>query len=382
MGDFMKLINYEFHDTDEANWHFSPIKLDNINLFVGDTATGKSRLLNTIFNLGASAVRKPSELFAGYWNITFIQNKTYYQWELESSKDSEEKVTINKENIWRLLENGDKEPIITRDKDTFKFKESVLPKLSKSETSILLLQDEPEIQPLYKAFTSIKRRRFPQDALMSVMQYSPISSQLYNEVNKEKSIDAIFYSNINLNGVLYLLSEFFPNIYRNICGLYREWFSFISDMTIMDITEIHGSFSTPTKIPVFCIKEKEAPGWIELRELSSGMQKVLLILTDILSFPESGIYMIDEYENSLGPSAIEFLPELLSDLEDNVQKIITSHHPYLIKKIPVKNWYVFHRRGRQVTIRYGEELIEKISASKQDAYIQLINDPFYYGGNE
>ncbi len=107
------------------------------------------------------------------------------------------------------------------------------------------------------------------------------------------------------------------------------------------------------------------------------MQKVLLILTDIYTLPNGSIYLIDEYENSLGVSAIDFFPSFLTDLERDIQFIITSHHPYLINNIPVQNWLVFHRDGSQVQVRYGEENIKAYGESKQTRFLKLLNDPFY-----
>ena len=61
---------------------------------------------------------------------------------------------------------------------------------------------------------------------------------------------------------------------------------------------------------------------------------------------------------------------------------VTSHHPYIINNIPVRNWYVFHRKGNEVTVKHGDELISKYGKSKQEAFIQLLNDCFYIRGIE
>ncbi len=111
------------------------------------------------------------------------------------------------------------------------------------------------------------------------------------------------------------------------------------------------------------------------------MQKVLLIITDILTLPAGSIYIIDEYENSLGVNAIDFLPQFLMDHGESVQFIITTHHPYLINNMPINSWRIFHRVGSVVSIKQGSEFQQKFGVSKQQAFIQLLNDPFY-SGNE
>ena len=117
---------------------------------------------------------------------------------------------------------------------------------------------------------------------------------------------------------------------------------------------------------------------LPLNELSSGMQKVLLIVTDILTLPGDSVYIIDEYENSLGVNAIDFLPSFLIDHAGNNQFFITTHHPYLINNMPIKNWRIFTRQGPNVRIILGEELESRLGKSKQKAFIQLINDPILY----
>ena len=96
---------------------------------------------------------------------------------------------------------------------------------------------------------------------------------------------------------------------------------------------------------------------------------------------KGSVYLIDEYENSLGVNAVNFLPGFLSEFGEDAQFLITSHHPYLINSTPMTNWSVFQRSGSKVKVQAGEELMVKYGPSKQDAFIQLINDPDYSGLN-
>ena len=148
------------------------------------------------------------------------------------------------------------------------------------------------------------------------------------------------------------------------------------------MNEITNRGPLPGVAPALSIKEKNVKKWVMLNDLSTGMQKVLLILTDICTLPPGSIYLIDEYENSLGINAIDFFPDFLLEYETDAQIILTSHHPYIINNINPENWFVFHRKGSEVAIRYGEELTKRIGTSRQKAFIQLINDPFFTEGIE
>jgi hypothetical protein len=54
----------------------------------------------------------------------------------------------------------------------------------------------------------------------------------------------------------------------------------------------------------------------------------------------------------------------------------------LINNIHPENWFVFHRKGPEVIIKHGTELTKSLGKSKQQYFINLINDPFYTEGIE
>lgn len=375
----MRLFSYEYQDTNGPGWKFSPIEFGKINLLVGDSATGKTRVLNTIFNLGRFVASK--EFKSGYWNIKFQHKEQVYRWILESFEKDEDQI-ISQEKLF-LVDNEEKEvPIVLRDKDKFIFMSNELPKLSPDETSISMLKEEKIIRPVFNAFSNIKKRRFFHDALQKVSEYQPIPPKVIDKMESNKDKLKLFNFDLNLNVNLYFLSKYFKNDFNEIRDYFKKIFPFVNEVSILDFSKVFQKIALPGYTPIFCIKEKTSKEWIPISELSSGMQKVLLILTDIYLMPSDSIYIIDEYENSLGLSAIEFLPTFLLDHENDIQFFITSHHPYMINTIPVKDWYVFHRKGTDVKVKFGQELVDKFSKSKQQAFIQLINDPFYVEGVE
>jgi len=138
---------------------------------------------------------------------------------------------------------------------------------------------------------------------------------------------------------------------------YQDTFNFIEKIEMKFSTDID-SLNMAGRYPVLCIQEKSIDKLLRLDELSSGMQKSLLILTDLYSLPKDCIYMIDEYENSLGISAINLLPDVLFSEDLGLQIFATSHHPNIIPKF------------------------QRYNLSKQDKYFQLINDPYYSEGIE
>lgn len=390
----MKILSYECRGFSNTDLSFSKVNLRKRNLIVGVSGSGKTRYINTIFNAGHMAAG--GRIRNGYWDITFEQEEQKYRWLLDVGKDEEEKNIIVREGIWILNGNAETRELVNRNGDMFIYDSKSLPKLSRDETSISLLRDEDDIRPLHRGFSSIMRRQFSSDVLKNNAGFASIPVEFLQNIKKEKDKRLLFDANLPLSAKIYILSQYFEDIYKQICSEFRAVFPFVSELKILSFQELHSSIQLEINttdinvkstdignIPVFALKEKNIDKWIPFDQWSSGMQKVLLIITDILLLPtEGGVYLLDEYENSLGVNAIHFLPSFLLDYGDDHQFFITSHHPYLINKIPVSNWFVFHRSGVNVEIEEGIELEKRFDKSRQEFFIQLSNDPLYIEGIE
>ncbi|MGR9086513.1 MAG: hypothetical protein ACU841_05485, partial [Gammaproteobacteria bacterium] len=66
----MKISSFEYHDEKQPGWNYSKILFHAINLFVGETGSGKTRLLNTIFDIGFF-VTQGTVFKEGKWEISF-----------------------------------------------------------------------------------------------------------------------------------------------------------------------------------------------------------------------------------------------------------------------------------------------------------------------
>jgi energy-coupling factor transporter ATP-binding protein EcfA2 len=377
----MRILSYEYKDLEPAKWKFSRIDLGTLNLIVGDSGSGKTRFLNTLFNLGGNVAGKRNHLLLGSWKTRLEQNGRIYRWEVRIGPSPTGGNPLVKKEL--LVDEASPDtPIITRSGRKFLFDGKPLPKLSRENTSIELLQDEDVIRPLYNGFGTILRRDFSKEGLRKYILYE-VAPQDFLE-QKVTQLEQLFRMNLGLNLKLHVLRKNFPEIYERICSRYLDMFPFVEEIDTRDVKNIRLQIEIDSLgvSPVFSIKERQIDHWIPVPELASGMQKALLILTDIYSLPAGAIYLIDEYENSLGVSVIDFLSDGLDELEKDIQVIITSHHPYVINQIPIENWIVFHRDGSEVTARYGKENIEHYGKSKQQQFIQLINDPFFNRGIE
>ena len=368
----MNIISFEYKSNE---WWFHKVCFNKTNLIVGDSGTGKTRLLNTLFNLGVITAR--GEMGGdGEWIVEVEINKDKYKWNISKIREVND-VIIEKEQI---IKNN--EIILNREMENIYINDEKLPKLRRSEISVSILRDDDRFKPLYDGFSTMIRRRFFSDDLETNSATIALNPRFVKKFGENKSLHELYKLDLALNPRLYLLSVYFKEIYNKIRSYFLETFEFIEDVTIRDSSELFDFTLPGGNAPVFCIKEHSIDKLIPLNDLSSGMQKVLLILTDILSLPEESICLIDEYENSLGIGAIDFLPNILFSENINKQLFITSHHPYIINKFPIEDWCITRRKGKEVFFSFGNELVSRYTASKQDKYMQLINDPIYSEGVE
>ena len=200
-----------------------------------------------------------------------------------------------------------------------------------------------------------------------------ITKRFRNALRPNKLPDADIVAAAPPSIKLLILKECAKDRYDDVTRIYKTVFPFIENCDVSSMAALGLLAAGVGDVPVFVIKERNVNALIPIQELSSGMQKVLIILADIVSLDQGYTYLIDEYENSLGVNAIDFLPSFLVDYQEGKQFIITTHHPYLINNMPVKDWRLFQREGSHVTVVNGDELSEKFGKSKQQAFVQLIN---------
>jgi predicted ATP-dependent endonuclease of OLD family len=371
----MKIDKYSYEDIDAGGFKLGEVKFSKMNLLVGYSGSGKTRLLNTIFNLGKVAVN-PESYKTGHWTIEFVIERKNFSWELRIERNKDEEIVVVLEKLKDLSSN---KLIVERTIDLFKYNNIELPKLKKSETSISLLRDEKVIKPIILGFSRILIRSFSHDHKeFGYLDYQPLSTNILKIMEKKYNVfEKLLSSSSSLNILMYALKSHDIKHFNIFRDYYKEIFPNIEDVDVKDISFFNPK-SPNLETPIICIKEKNVDTWIEFNRLSSGMQKVFVLMVDVsLARNSEWIFLIDEYENSLGPKIIDFYYNWIQYVDSPHQFILTSHHPYVINNIPTSNWYVCSRKGSNVEFIYGERLFEISGKSNQTAFTKLLNSPLY-----
>ena len=374
----MKILSYE-SNTGEANLKFYPINFGVNNLIVGASGCGKTRLLNTIFN-GAVMALRSDKFFVGYWKYKFEHKDVRYIWEVRTNNDSSDNQgRFVLETLSTVNDNGDETFIFNRIDDEITFEGKQVPKLTNRQSCIYLFKEEPSIKPVFEGMSSIMRRNFSGSDLADESLFQKLPNSTLKRVEKSKKLFEIFESSLNVSCKLFLLKKVFNKRFLSVKSEFMSIFPFVKEFDIVDGEEF--GVNLTGNVPTIAIKESFNNSWFPISQISSGMKKVILMLVDLQTLPEwGGVYIVDEYENSLGINAINFFPSSLANTDSGSQLIITSHHPYLISNFPVKDWILVYREGENVKNIAGLELEKKFGKSKQNSFTQLINDEYYSEG--
>jgi predicted ATPase len=373
----MRIKKLKFSD---QNFDFDEIEFtETLNLLVGASGSGKTKLLTAIFAIGSMV--SGTRNLSGEWSISYSHRGNDFTWHYKAGTTDGQKVQILEEQLWLDNDPGNPKQIIERNGQVIRFQGERMPKMARDISALRILREEEIVDSAVKGFGLIMRRNFSGEDLADAMKLTAYPYELMAKLSDKKrrnSVRDLYAVGMSLHARLYLLHEFFPKLFQDISTQFRLVFPTCEQLIVASAAK-HLPMPSSLNAPLVLIREKDVATQASIHDISSGMQKVLLIITDIVSGPAEMLYLIDEYENSLGVNAIDFLPGFLLEYGKRRQFMLTSHHPMLINSMPVKDWFVFTRRGRHVTVKFGNELARRYEGTKQDRFIQLLNDPDYTG---
>jgi len=371
----MKIKKVAFWDN-LREWRFEAIYFSNLALLVGVSGVGKTQILKGILNL--QRIANGASLNGLAWDVTFSTvNNVEYRWqgEFETQKlpaiIPNEEDEINKFRIVREDLSREGDVIIERSNNEIKFKGETTPKLSPFQSAVEILNQEEDISPVQHGFNKI----IYSDNSRSVNGILGIPLKVLSILsNNNFDLENVQASDMPIILKLALIARHLPNLFESIKFKFLDIFPQVEDLKIEAVEDNENpSF---TRFPIQ-IKEKGVKDWIFQNNISSGMLKTLVHISELYLSPEGTVILIDEFENSLGINCIDVVTDLIME-NRNIQFILTSHHPYIINNIGMEHWKIVTRKGGVVTVIDAKDL--KLGKSRHQAFTQLINLEEYNEG--
>ncbi len=364
----IKRLSYKDNIT---GWNIHEIEFSIFTLLVGASGVGKTQILKAIQNLVAIAQGQSGNGIE--WKILFSISGVDYEWSgAFSSDESEYARMIHKKDpsipvAYELLKINSKN-LVSRDSNGILFRDARTVKLNPTKSIIALLQEEDDIQPIYDAFLNITKL----DNTTQRVSFS--AGTVFDQAKVETLEDIRKMRFLYPIDKLFMLYKFNLPEFEEIKQDFHSIFPSVTDIrfTIENALEYVSS-------PVLQIKEEGVEPWILYQNISSGMLRTLSQMV-LLKLAQNGdVVLIDEFENSLGVNCINQVAESILDMDDDVQFIITSHHPYIINAVSYEKWKIVTRQGCDVTVHTAEEL--GIGAhSNHEKFMQLVQSTAYKTG--
>lgn len=367
----MKIRTFSFKNK-VSGWNVKNVHFDNLTLFVGASGVGKTQILRAIGSL--RKIVNGDSVNGAEWSVEFEENGVVYIWKgafdaLETSlediyhfKNSEAVV------LYETLEINSK-TIIDRKNTEIEYDGKPIVKLDANKSAISLLKEEELISPVLNAFRKVQIL----NSNISGLTITPSINEKrkshlgIREIKNEKGlspIEKLFLLKVNK------LQEF-----DDIFDYFKVIFPLIEDVDFAI-----GSFFNEVACPILKMKEKGVKSWIFQPDISSGMLRTLSQITMLTLADAGDVFLIDEFENGLGVNCINQLAEMIMYPMEDVQVIMTSHHPYIINTIPFECWKIVTRSASDVAIHTPAEFnIGK--RSRHEAFMQLIQTSAYKNGS-
>lgn len=376
----MKIKSIKYENT-EQEWGFDKIDFFDLTLLVGVSGVGKTQILRSIYSL--KRIANGSSENGVKWEIEFqtLKGNTFtWKGEFENIKATNELIPDfvedesekNKPKIIFEDLQGSNGALINRSAESFLFDNKEMPKLNSSESALNILKEENEIKEIFESFKLIILRDHTQK---EGVRFSGLSVEKLKR--KYDSFEKIKESDLDTFHKLALTYEVSKETFSEILNRFIEVFPQVENIKIEPVRD--NEFSNFVfEATVIQIKEVGVNKWIPHNRMSSGMLRTLLHIAEMYLWNDGTVILIDEFENSLGLNCIDVLTEDLLYDESNIQFIATSHHPYIINKIPFDNWKIVTRKGSIIKTFDAKDF--DLGNSHHDRFLSLINHPFYKQG--
>ena len=383
----MKIRDFSFKNNSQ-NWSLEKTYFDNLNLLVGASGVGKTRILKALYLICNVAQGEVQMLEDVEWSIDFSHLGQKYRWELKALNPTEKTFSseqqqseIVDEKLIKFTEDNEPVEILHRTKIESTLNKVQIPKLKRTESAISLLSEEESIAQIADAFKRFIFNETLQNVETSI-NFDPSSLILSPFLNTQlkltdtdhnayiKTLEIFKETAIHFATILkaYYLKEYFSQIFNEIKEAYIEIFPSVKDIRVTVDKHSDKNYNLLLEI-----QEHGLGNWIPQYQISSGMYVTLTYLIEITTAPEGSVFVVDEFENSLGINCMPQLTDIILDKSPELQFILTSHHPYIINNIPWQTWQLVSRTNGIIKTRRAVDIPQLDTASRLDKFTQLLN---------
>lgn len=345
---------------------------EDITLLVGLSGAGKTMILNAVEYSLNLAVDKDVILRPYRVSMGILVDEDEYEWSYDVSTIDEDLIIneeIKYEFSYELLKcNGN--IIFERNRERTKvIGYDKVPQPKKDESLLLQYAEDENLERLIQGI----RKLYSVEIELAVRggirreSFSRLKSKVENVIRNEENIQFRVFSHLPVALKLYIVKRYYHELYIRIFDAVKELFIEIEDI---DVEEDRTREMYLVSIQVYGRKLLQ-------NDISNGMLKTIYYIVELFTMPENSLVLIDEFENGLGVNCIDSLSDVMLFERNDLQFIITSHHPKIINAVDKDKWIIVDRDG--VIVKNSSSVAYGIGNSLHDAYFNLVNRWEYEG---
>ena len=374
----MQLTEFSYSEYPNSNmcWHLEKFKLNDINLIVGNNASGKTRTLNVIAGLGKILrfPQLPIQNGTYYASIIYDKRKRYdYLIEISNNVIIQENLKINNHTFIERSKDGSGY-IKNTDKQQVKFKIPI-------NQLIVSRRDEiqfPYLEDLFLWAKSVKLIRFAKDDDKMTLSANDANINLENHQRLNESL---------------VLLEIFKRGISEFKKPFQD--KLISDMNkigykleSIEFDRLNSSLFEKIPSTLFGIHVKESDREVKLNQISmsEGMFRALAILIYFNYYHMKNMQstiLVDDIGEGLDYDRASSLIKLLisKSKKKSIQLVMSTNNKFVMNNTDLKYWQIINRVGSNVHIRNkfnSKELFEEFKYTGLDNF-DFYSDSFYTG---
>lgn len=310
-----------------------------ITLLVGLSGVGKTQILNAIEYSLKLVVNKNLRLEPYHVSLEFDIDDKKYVWEYRIEQDTNEDFIESKEVKYAFVyeELSQNETcIIKREFDhVYIIGYDRIPTPKRDECLLIQYSQDKFIKPIIIQLMKLYPIEIDMDVRGAIDRedFNMFKEKIRKSMQKENNSVFERFSHLPVPLKLYITKEYYPKMYSQIFSAIKDLFMEINSIDIVE--DITRNISM-VAIDVYGKKLMQ-------HEISNGMLKTIYYIVELITMSENSLVLIDEFENGLGVNCIDVLAEILLSERNDLQFVITSHHPKIINQISNKKWKIIER---------------------------------------
>lgn len=340
---------------------------DDVTLLVGLSGAGKTQILNAVKYSLNLAVKNDFILKPFDASMGICVDGIDYVWSYRIESVPNDGLILENQNKYNIVyeclmkdghlvfeRNQDKINVVGYDKvPQPKKNESLLSQYSEDEKFEKLISG---IRKLYSVEMELAVRRG-----ISTENFNRLKTKVIEILKNDRGTEFRVFSHLPVAMKIFIAKQYYEEMYVKIFEAVKELFIEIEDIDVIEDEELEMYL---VAIQVYGKKLLQ-------RDISNGMLKTIYYLVELFTMSKDSLVLIDEFENGLGVNCIDLLSDMLLHERDDLQFIITSHHPKIINGIEKNRWKIIDRECETVKNRDSNDY--GIGNSQHDAYFNLIN---------